>query len=204
MSPMKQCFRLITIALICLLSACATTEYHTHYGWFTAENSAGELREFRVYWQTMRIEGWTSEEIRPIPVVIETQCSDRKVHLFDSSFGQGRRCRDYPGEGITYCGRSDLDVNRRGLPIEGNTLCASITDRKGSTSILDLEGEVLLYMSCRPKRTEKTRDGKKINIDYLMNSQQPYIVSTKKVKGGDIEQLVPALFNHSSVCDPDS
>jgi hypothetical protein len=201
---MKYLYRLILIALVSIVGGCATTDYHTHYGWFTAENSAGELREFRVYWQTVRTEGWTSDETRALPVVIETQCSERKVHLFDASFGKGRRCKNHPGEGITYCGRKDLDVDRRGLPIENNSLCATIVDRKGSTTILDMEGEVLIHMSCRPKRTEKARSGKKINVDYLKNSQQPYIVSTKKVKGGNIEQLVPALFNHSSVCDPDA
>ncbi|KZY38484.1 MULTISPECIES: hypothetical protein [unclassified Oleiphilus] len=201
---MKSFSRLLLVGLFAFLTACATTDYQTHYGWFMAENSAGELRQFRVYWQSVRYEGWTSDELRPMPVVIEAQCSERKVHLFDSSFGPGRRCSDRQGEGIVFCGRSEVDVNRRGLEIENNSLCATITDRQGSSSILDLEGEVLIHMSCRPKRTQKIRGGKKINIDYLLSSQQPYIVSTKKVKGGDIEQLVPELFNHSSVCDPDA
>lgn len=201
---MNYLYRLVLLVLVSLTSACATTDYQTHYGWFTAENSAGELREFRVYWQTVRYEGWTSNEFRPMPVVIEAQCSERKIYLFDSSFGPGRRCKDFSGEGIVFCGRSQFDVDRRGLDIENNAHCASITDRNGATDILSLEGEVLINMSCRPKRTQKTRDNKKINIDYLLSSQQPYIVSTKAVKGDDIEQLVPPLFNHSSVCDPDA
>lgn len=201
---MRILYRLTLIVVICLLSACATTDYKTHYGWFVAENSAGELRQFRVYWQSVRYEGWASDETRPTPVIIEAQCSERKVHLFDSSFGPGRRCQGEQGEGIVFCGRTAEDTDRRGLPIANHSLCATITDRQGSSKILDLEGEVLINMSCRPKRTQKTRDGKKVNIDYLHSSQQPYIVSTKTVKGGDIEQLVPALFNHSSVCDPDA
>ena len=200
----RYCYPLISILLVVGLSGCATTDYQTHYGWFTAENSAGEHREFRVYWQSVRYEGWTSDETRPTPVVIEAQCSERKIELFDSSFGEGRRCKDQNGESIAYCGRSNLDMTRHGLPIENNVTCATITDRNGTSNILELEGEVLIYMSCRPRQTQKTRGSKKVNVDYLLNSKQPYIVSTKKVKGGNIDQLVPALFNHSSVCDPDA
>lgn len=201
---MKRFHRLVLAVCVVMLSACATTEYQTHYGWFTAENSAGELREFRVYWQTVRIEGWTSDKTRPLPVILETQCSERKIYLYDESFGSGRRCKDFQGEGIVYCGNAKQDVTRTGLPIENNTMCATITDRQGSNKIVDLEGEVLLHMSCRPVRTQETRAGTKVNLDYLLNSKQPYIVSTKKVKGRDVGQLVPALFNHSSVCDPDA
>jgi hypothetical protein len=196
--------KLFVLSLIYgFLSACATTDYVTHYGIFTAENSAGEFRQFRVYWQTLRYEGWTSNEYRAMPVVLEAQCSKRKVNLFDASFGKGRRCKGQESEGIFYCGRSQVDMDRRGLEIENNSLCASITDRSGATDILSLEGDVLLTVSCRPKKTQSKIHDKKVNVDYLLNSRVPYVVATKKIKGGNIDALVPPLFNHSSVCDPD-
>lgn len=192
------------VASVLYLSACATTEYTTHYGLFTAQNSAGEERQFRVYWQTLHYEGWTENVDRPLPVYLEAQCSQRKLKFYDGSFGKGRRCEDAQGEGIFYCASSAQDVDRRGLPIEDDSLCGMITDSKGSTDILSLEGEILISLNCRPKATQKRVGTKKKNIDFLMNSSLPYVVSTKKVKGAEIDLYVPELFNHSSICDPDS
>ncbi len=198
----NKLFRYIKILCVAgLLHGCATTDYVTHYGLFTAENSVGELRQFRVYWQIMRIQGWDSEEYRALPVILETQCSERQVLFFDESFGDGRRCKNTSNEVINFCGRSLHDTDRRGLPISNNTLCGSITDRNGASNIMDLKGEVLINIDCRPSKTEKPGIEKTINTDYLKSSQLPYVVSTKQVKGGNIEDLVPDLFNHSSVCE---
>ena len=49
--------RVSVCAVSVWLVGCATTDYTTHYGFFEAENSAGELRQFRLYWQTVRVEG---------------------------------------------------------------------------------------------------------------------------------------------------
>ena len=193
----------VTVILVLLLSACATSEYTTHYGLFTAESASGELREFRVYWQTVRYQGWKSNQYRALPVILETQCSDRALRFYDDSFGTGLRCHDMDGPGISYCGKSHLDTDKRGLAIKDNQTCASLTDRKGATNILSLEGELMLNVSCRPRETEKIVLGKKISTDYLINSEVPYIISTKSVEGQDIDSLVPHLFNHSSVCEKD-
>jgi len=176
----------------------------THYGIFTAENSAGELRQFRIYWQTLRYEGWSKNQYRALPVVLETQCSKRDIQLFDDSFGSDRRCKNSKKAGIQYCGRPSVDMDRHGREIEDNTLCASVTDRSGSKDILSLGGDVFVTVSCRPKKTQRLVQGKKKNIDYLLNSEVPYVVSTKSVKGADIDLLIPTLSTHSSICDPDS
>jgi len=195
---------LIPVLISILLSGCATTDYVTHYGIFTAENSDGELRQFRIHWQTLRYEGWTENQFRGLPVVLETQCSRREIYLYDESFGSSRRCENSGGPGIHYCGRTALDMDRHGLEIENNTVCLSVTDKRGSTDILSLQGEVLVTVSCRPKSTQKQIKGKKHSIDYLLNSEIPYVVSTKSIKGADIDLLIPALSTHSSICDPDS
>lgn len=209
MKGSKLFVRIIVVLIAGYLSGCATTEYTTHYGIFTGENSAGEVRQFRMYWQTVHYEGWLEDIDRPLPVVLETQCSLRKLRFYDASFGRGRRCEDAKGEGIFYCTDETRDVDWRGLPMEDNVLCGAITDRFGATDIMSLEGEVLLWLNCQPEETEK-RVGTKIkNVDTLKNSVMPYVVSTKKVKGvkspkiEDIDLFVPQLFNHSSICDPD-
>lgn len=186
-----------------LMSACATSEYTTHYGLFTAQSASGEDRQFRVYWQTIRYQGWEGNEYRAMPVILETQCSERVLRLYDESFGRGLRCSDADKPGISYCGTNRLDTDRRGLAIEEGQTCAFITDKNGARDILALEGDLLLTISCRPKQTERIEAGKKISTDYLLNSAVPYAISTKSVKGDNIEALVPPLFNHSSVCEKD-
>ncbi len=195
---------LCVVVLAVLVSACATTDYTTHYGIFTAENSAGEVRQFRVHWQTVRYEGWTEDKRRALPVVLQTQCSDRKLYFYDASFGAGRRCEGAEAQGIYYCGDGDQDVDRRGLAIEDDMLCGSITDRQGARDILSLEGEVLLTLQCRPKQTEVITEDEKRNVDYLLNSSIPYVISTKKIKGKPLDELIPTISNHSSICDPDA
>ena len=188
---------------VIVMTGCATAEYTTHYGLFEAESASGELRQHRVYWQTVRYQGWKENSFRALPVTLETQCSERVLLFYDDSFGKGLRCKDMNGPGISYCGRNRLDTDRRGLNIDENQTCGFITDRQGSSDILSLEGELVLTISCRPRETERLSDGKKISTDYLHNSEVPYVISTKSVDGGDIEALVPPLFNHSSVCEKD-
>ena len=196
-------FRTGFIVFLLLLSGCATSDFVTHYGIFEAENSSGEPRLFRVYWQTVRYEGWSKNEFRAFPLVLETQCSQRKLRFYDASFGAGRRCAGAEREGIHACGSAQDDQDRRGGMIEDRTLCAVVTDRKGSKDLLSLEGEVLITLDCRPAVAERRVGGEMENVDYLMGSSIPYIVSTKTVKGQDIEKILPVVSQHSSICDPD-
>jgi hypothetical protein len=171
----------ISVLIILGTAGCATTDYTTHYGIFTAENSAGELRQFRIHWQTLRYEGWAENTFRALPVVLETQCSKRKLYFYDSAYGQSRRCLGGDKEGIYYCADSNVDMDRHGL-----------------------DGDVLITLSCRPKQSFKKVKGKKKSIDFLLNSELPYIVTTKQVKGRDLDLVIPSLSRHSSICDPDS
>jgi hypothetical protein len=191
------------ILLFLLIGGCATSDFVTHYGIFEAENSSGEPRLFRVYWQTVRYEGWSKNEFRAFPLVLETQCSQRELRFYDSSFGLGRRCLDAPKEGIHACGNAQQDQNRRGGQLEDRTLCAVVPDRKGSTDLLSLEGEILITLDCRPAIAERRVGGEFENVDYLMGSSIPYIVSTKIVKGQDVDNILPEVSQHSSICDPD-
>ena len=194
----------IGVLIIFGTAGCATTDYTTHYGIFTAENSAGELRQFRIHWQTLRYEGWSDNQFRVFPVVLETQCSKRKLRFYDSSFGRSRRCLNGEKEGVYYCADANVDMDRRGLELEDNTLCGTVTDKAGATDIGALEGDVLITLNCRPKQTMKKFKGKNKSIDFLLNSELPYVVTTKKVKGRDLDLIIPSLSSHSSICDPDA
>lgn len=195
---------LLAACSLLALNGCATTEYTTYYALFEAENSAGDWRQFRLHWQTVHREGWGGDSESVLPVVLETQCSHRKLYFYDQSFHRNRQCGDAPG--IHYCGKADQDVNPRGEPIESGRVCASLTDQAGATMIRDLRGDVTLSVRCRPSVLERQGLEEKENLDYLLTSEQPYKLSIKHVKGGgrEVENYLPQLFNHSSVCDPDS
>jgi hypothetical protein len=199
-------FRILgTTGILCLTQACATTDYTTHYGMFEAENSAGEWRQFRIYWQTVHTEGWAGTSDRVLPVVLEAQCSQRRLMFFDQSFPRNRQCRNAE-EGVHYCGESGQDVNWRGEAISDGQVCATLTDYKGSSRIGDLSGDIMLTVRCRPKVLQRQQIDTKVNLDYLLASEIPYTIATKKVEGGgrNVDAYLPELFNHSSVCDPDS
>lgn len=187
-----------------MLPGCATTEFTTYYGMFEAENSAGEWRQFRLHWQTIHTEGWGGDSDRVLPVVLEAQCSHRKLHFYDQSFPRSRYCSD-GAIGIHYCGSAEQDVSSRGEDIQSGQVCASLTDKFGATRIDALSGDVVLNMRCRPKELALQTPEKKINTDYLLTSEIPYVVAIKQVKGGGlvVDNYLPELFNHSSVCDPD-
>lgn len=194
----------LTVCSLLTLNGCATTEYTTYYALFESENSAGDWRQFRLHWQTVHREGWGGDSDSVLPVVLEAQCSHRKLYFYDQSFSRNRQCGDTPG--IHYCGKADQDVNPRGEPIESGRVCASLTDKHGATMIRDLSGDVTLNVRCRPSVLERQGLEEKENLDYLLTSEQPYKLSIKHVKGGgrEVENYLPQLFNHSSVCDPDS
>lgn len=189
--------------LLSFLVGCATPDFVTHYGIFEAENSAGETRLFRVYWQTVRYEGWKENRYQAFPVILESQCSQRVLRFYDQSFGDSRRCSEGPEQGIHFCASAKLDESRRGLALRDGALCGVITDRRGSKDILSLEGEILITLNCQPKVKERRTRAGKLNTDFLMGSSLPYIVSTKQVLGQDIEQILPEVSQHSSICDPD-
>jgi len=139
-----------------------------------------------------------------LPVVLETQCSQRKLYFYDQSFGPSLRCTDGDEHSIYYCADARKDMSRHGVALSDNVVCGTVTDRSGSKDILSLDGEVLITLNCRPKQTMKQVKGKKKSIDFLLNSELPYVVTTKKVKGKDLDLVIPSLSTHSSICDIDA
>ena len=195
-------WKLVLFCFSLFAGGCATSHYKTHYGVFEAENSAGEVRLFRVYWQTVRYQSWSEDRYQAFPLILETQCSRRDLIFYDETLGSHQRCDDAPESGIHYCANAAKDESRRGTPVKDNTVCATITDRSGANKILDLDGELLITLECQPKVKEKMVDGKKENSDFLLGSSLPYIVSTKSVDGVDLLSILPQVSQHSSICDP--
>jgi hypothetical protein len=200
----KQILKLVVIVSMLFMSGCATSKYTTHYGFFDAENSDGELRQFRVVWETVEVESWKGKRFYALPLRLETQCSDRVLRFYDATARTQRACIAANERGIAYCGDASKDNDPRGLPIKNNSICGTVTNAVGAQAILRLKDEVHLTLVCEPKNSSRRDGRKKVNQDYLKPSVQPYVVATKAVEGQDSDGHVPKLWNHSSVCDPEA
>lgn len=195
----------VSMIFVCLmlLQACATSKTTTHYGFFEAENSAGELRQFRLFWEVIEIEGFNEKRLYTTPLMLETQCSERVLRFYDGNYRAQRTCMDSEELGIAFCGDTGDDLDHRALPIREGKVCAYASDSRGAGKINLLRDEVQITMRCQPSET-KVRQGRKwINQDYLKPSSIPYVVATKSIAGSDKDGHVPRLWNHSSVCDPE-
>jgi hypothetical protein len=195
----------VSFLMVCvvLFQGCATSRTTTHYGFFEAENSAGELRQFRLIWEVIEVEGFNDRRRYSTPLMLETQCSERVLRFYDENYRSQRSCMANDELGIAFCGAPGLDIDHRALPIEQGKACAYASDARGSAEITLLRDEVQITMRCQPKETQERQGRKWINQDYLKPSVIPYVVATKSVAGSDRDGHVPKLWNHSSVCDPD-
>lgn len=191
------------VCCVVFLQACATSKTTTHYGFFEAENSAGELRQFRLFWEVIEVEGFNDKRRYSTPLILETQCSERVLRFYDGNYRAQRSCMDSDELGIAFCGNSALDIDHRALPIKEGKVCAYASDARGSAKITLLRDEVQITMRCQPKQVQERAGRKWVNQDYLKPSAIPYVVATKSVPGSDRDGHVPQLWNHSSVCDPD-
>ncbi|ABC31197.1 hypothetical protein HCH_04494 [Hahella chejuensis KCTC 2396] len=188
---------LLLFPLLSALGGCAT-EY-SHYGRFVAENSAGEEREFLISWRTM--ESLSGEISAVTPVMLRTQCSDRKLVFMEPGQG-GDACRAHRESGVVWCGAPGQDLSLDGKALgDATTLCGAITDENGASHIADLGRVMQLQISCWPAQTiVKTDDGPG-NLDYIKASSVPYIVSVKRAEAGGSEDKPPALSETVCITD---
>ncbi len=167
------------------LSGCAS--YYSHYGSFQSYNSNGEPRLFAVSWQTAESALFDASAT---PIKLTTQCSDRELIFKDGEFDP------FPcqGSGIVACGSPEFDLDRDGRPVAANShVCASITDERGAKRIVDLQGKIIITISCWPESTGFDLAGEKKNRDYLRASVVPYTLFTKKVPMYSLESHPPVL-----------
>lgn len=161
-------------SVVTLLSGCATT--WSHYGAFSAHNSAGEERQFRVSWKSADYPDWWIQADEATPIVLETQCSERIWELRDEVGG------DCPGTGIRACGKPGTDKTRQGQVLTVAQTCMVMNDaRRDVTNITELSGEIHLSVNCTPVSTGHKAGKKTVNTDYLRASVVPYTIQVRKV-----------------------
>lgn len=186
---------LLSLSMLALLSGCAS--YQTHYGVFSAANSAGDERQFRVTWATADYPDWWLASDRATPITLETQCSDRTWELMDAS--QRTPHADACGEGIIACGDPEQDlVAASGESAEANVQCMAISN---ADRVLELDRELQLVVACKPTETEVTVDGETVNHDYLRASVVPYSIRVRNAPRDSLSARPPEL--DTSICKTD-
>ncbi|MDG5500470.1 hypothetical protein [Marinobacter sp. BGYM27] len=178
---------ILVAGLLAALSGCAS--YYTHYGMFTASNSAGDPRQVRVTWDTAEYPAWWFASSQSTPITLETQCSSRVWKLTD-------KAEECVG-GISACGDPALDINAQsGHPATIDTPCIQAS---GDEAIVDIDRSVDLLVSCKPAQPVTESGGEKTNHDYLRASTIPYSISVRKAARNSLSARPPEFDNH--VCE---
>lgn len=175
----------VSLFVSALLGGCAS--YQNHYGVFTAANSAGVERQFRVTWTTADYPDWWLASDQATPIRLETQCSTRTWMLEDVSHRtpHARAC----GEGIAACGDPDQDLEAAsGEPAGPNVQCMRIAN---ADRVLELDRHVQLVVACKPQDTEVSVEGETVNRDYLRASVVPYSISVRRAPRDSLSDRPP-------------
>lgn len=177
-----------------LASGCAS--YHSHYGMFPAENSAGETRQIRLSWQSADYPGWWFVNDEATAIRVETQCSERVWRLRDSSDPEAGEC----GAGIRACGESGQDLHvPSGEFAAGGVRCMMVKPSDPKAGIAEISGSLDLLVSCVPVTTTVSAGDEERNLDYLRASPVPYTVYIRKAPRGSLRAKMPEFDD--SVCD---
>lgn len=184
----------LLLLVILLLPGCAS--YYSHYAIFPAENSAGDVRQIRLFWDTADYPDWWLASDKATPITLETQCSNRVWRLRDDSDDKAGLC----GEGIRACGQPDLDIDPlQGSPITETTRCLAINSEDANGRIAELNTKVSLLVSCQPAVVSKGEGDEQYNMDYIRASAVPYIIYVRKAPRGSLRAKMPRL--DESACD---
>lgn len=182
-----QPLAIFVISLTTSLGGCAS--YQTHYGAFTASNSAGEERQFRVTWTTADYPDWWLASDEATPVLLETQCSARTWMLKDASHRTPHN--DECGTGIAACGDPELDIiAASGETADVNVQCMRIAN---ADRVLELDRQLQLVVACKPKETKTSIDGETVNQDYLRASVVPYSIRVRQAPRDSLSARPPAF-----------
>lgn len=177
--------------LLVLLPGCAS--YYSHFGSFEATNSEGEARKFVVYWQTADYPDWFWADDTSTPIMLQTQCSDRKLYFADEFVEPKLPCIAN-GSGTVACGDPELDLTKNGRPVTSNReVCGFIEGANGQKRITKMGSVLRVNIRCLPTSVEYEVDGKKKNRDYLKLSVAPYTIGTKKVSKDSLGDRVPTM-----------
>lgn len=187
---------LILVTMMLNMVGCAS--YYSHYGSFSAQNSKGEERMFVVSWKTAEYPSWAIQDNKATEIVFEAQCSNRTWEITDQATASNACTEAH--EGVVACGDKSLDLSLAGKPIvDDNFLCMAVTDNQGAQSIVELEGQILITVSCLPSAVTRQEDGDTVGIDYLKASVVPYSVATRKAARYSYADKAPVM--NEKICD---
>ncbi|WP_227545858.1 hypothetical protein [Marinobacter fonticola] len=146
-------------------------------------------------WRTVDYPDWWVASDEATPVRLETQCSTRTWSLQDE--GQQPPHAGDCGKGIVACGSPELDlVAATGQAADAQVQCMRISNAE---RVLQLERELQLVVSCKPKISETMVDGETVNQDYLRASVVPYTIRVRQAPRNSLSARPPEF--DASVCN---
>lgn len=168
----------VFVPALLLLAACSTTTLYSSR--FEARNSAGQAREFVLYWNTTTSGLWGEKSS---PVTLLTQCSSRTVQYEETPAAQSGGS---PATAIVFRGEPGFDTaaDSDSLPpggICGRVLSADRLNRLGA-------GRIEFTMSCKPV------DGNPFaaaDDSYLQARAAPYVVPVTATKTKNLQADTP-------------
>jgi hypothetical protein len=174
--------------LLPLLGVSGCASYYTHYAMLPAENSAGESRQVRVYWDSADYPDWWLRSDQSTTMKLETECSDRVWRLADDSHDLAGEC----GDGIRACADPGRDaVAGSGQPAAEATACMTVSSPDGAARIAELGGQFSLLVSCEPLQRQEARGDEEVNMDYIRPSAVAYTVFARRVPRGSLSARLP-------------
>lgn len=182
------------LGLLLFFTGCAS--YYSHYAVFPAANSAGEPRQTRLTWETAEYPGWWFAADQATPIILETQCSQRRWYITDHTHLEAQsQC----GGGIGACGTGRDQIAVTGEPAGGDTVCLTITDGQGAAKVSELGNRFALSVYCQPIAPTMGVGDEQENHDYVRASVVPYTILARKVARGSLNSRPPEL--KASHCD---
>lgn len=168
--------RIALLPAILLLAACSTTTLYSSR--FEAENSAGQQRQFVLYWNTTTSAFWGTTAS---PVTLLTQCSSRTVHYEEEPARGGQN----PTE-VVFRGEPGRDRAMNSNELPANGVCGRVLSADRLTGVT---GPTIEFtVSCKPVSGNPFAA---TDDSYLQARDAPYVVAVTAMKTKDLQADTP-------------
>ena len=168
-------WKTISVGIVLLLTGCATTTLYTSH--FEAQNSAGQNREFVLYWNTTTS---VFSGTKASPVTLLTQCSSRTIEY------EERPVAGQSATQIVFRGEPGFDTAAGSTELPPSGVCGRVLS---ADRLQNLSGPRIQFtVSCNPVSGDPftVQDN-----NYLQARDIPYIVDITAVKTKDLTTDTP-------------
>ncbi|MDE2234250.1 MAG: hypothetical protein KGL13_10100 [Gammaproteobacteria bacterium] len=165
------------LGAVMLLVACATTTLYTSH--FQAQNSAGQEREFVIYWN---LTSSVFTGTKASPVTLLTQCSSRAIQYEQQPVAaQGQTTTQ-----IVFRGEPGMDTAADSEILPPSGICGRVLS---ANQLAELRGPNIEFtMSCKPSGGDPFAV---LDHSYLQAREAPYVVKVSATRTNDLTDATP-------------